>query len=359
MRRAFFLVFLLAAAPFLVFSQTKNGDAKVLRELKRIDDEFHNAFRTADAATLNLLLADRFIWTHSTGEVQTKSELLADFKSGELKYESLETDDVKIYFYGKAAVANGRSTRKYPNQDAFQIRYSVFYVKQRGKWQAVAFHTTILPKIKELSQQAVPVYKEPHHQLKFENEYVRVLDVIIPPKESTLFHTHTEDMVGVTISDAPTLSEKPDMPPTNSPAGKAGEIWFEGFRKDPVTHKVTNTGNDFIHYVAAEILSSPSSSVTASSFSDVAGYTLELENERVRVYRLILNPGQSNKTHNYFLPSLSVAVSEGKILVKSPGHKSRTAEFKPGDFKRYPMGTRLSLKNVGSSRFEAVIFEWK
>ncbi len=49
MSRAFFLAFLLAAAPFLAFSQTKNGDAKAVQQVKRIDDEFHNAFRTADA----------------------------------------------------------------------------------------------------------------------------------------------------------------------------------------------------------------------------------------------------------------------------------------------------------------------
>ncbi len=137
---------ILAASPFLVFSQTKNGETKAVQELKRIDGEYHNAFRTADSATLNRLLADNFIWTHSTGEVQTKAELIADFKSGELKYESLETDDIKVYFYGKAAVFSGRSKRKYPNEDSFQIRYSVFYVKQRGKWQVAAFHTTILPK---------------------------------------------------------------------------------------------------------------------------------------------------------------------------------------------------------------------
>ncbi len=58
MKQALFLIFLLAVAPFLAFSQTKNGDAKALRELKRIDDEFHTAFRTADAAMLHLLLTD-------------------------------------------------------------------------------------------------------------------------------------------------------------------------------------------------------------------------------------------------------------------------------------------------------------
>lgn len=146
MRQMIFLAFLLAIFPLTLFSQTKGGETKAVREIRRIDSEFHNAFRTADTAALNLLLADDFIWTHSSGKIQTKAQLLDALKSAALKYESLEIDDVNIYFYGKAAVASGRSVRKYPNKDSFVIRYSVFYIRQSGKWKAVAFHTSIPPK---------------------------------------------------------------------------------------------------------------------------------------------------------------------------------------------------------------------
>src|SRR6266436_4858980 len=37
---------------------------------------------------------------------------------------------------------------------------------------------------------AVPIPKEPHHQLVFENSYVRVFRVNIPPHEATLLHQH-------------------------------------------------------------------------------------------------------------------------------------------------------------------------
>jgi hypothetical protein len=57
----------------------------------------------------------------------------------------LNTDDVKIYVYGKAAIVSGHSTRKYPDKDIFEIRYTAFYAKQQGRWQTVAFHSSILP----------------------------------------------------------------------------------------------------------------------------------------------------------------------------------------------------------------------
>ncbi len=139
-------ILIFVVMPLLVICQTKDDESDAVKKIRKLDNEFHTAFRTADYATLNRLLADKFIWTHSTGEIQTKAEILADIKSGELKYESLTTDDVQIYVYKNAAVVSGHSTRNYLREKSFQIRYSVFYVKQRGKWQAVAFHTSILSK---------------------------------------------------------------------------------------------------------------------------------------------------------------------------------------------------------------------
>jgi beta-alanine degradation protein BauB len=48
----------------------------------------------------------------------------------------------------------------------------------------------------------VPVEQEPHHRWIFENQYVRVLDVVLAPGESTLFHTHSHDSVAVRLTDA-------------------------------------------------------------------------------------------------------------------------------------------------------------
>jgi len=44
-------------------------------------------------------------------------------------------------------------------------------------------------------QTIVPVNKEPRHATKFENELVRILDIEIPPRDSTLFHEHAFDNV--------------------------------------------------------------------------------------------------------------------------------------------------------------------
>ena len=49
---------------------------------------------------------------------------------------------------------------------------------------------------------SVPVYEEPHHRLVFQNQYARVMDVLIPPGEATLFHTHANPLAAAVIQDA-------------------------------------------------------------------------------------------------------------------------------------------------------------
>ena len=49
---------------------------------------------------------------------------------------------------------------------------------------------------------AVPVGKEPHHHLVFENDYVRVFRVSVPPHDATLLHQHDLPYVYVSLGPA-------------------------------------------------------------------------------------------------------------------------------------------------------------
>lgn len=49
----------------------------------------------------------------------------------------------------------------------------------------------------------VPLHEEPHHRWKFEDQYVRVFEVVLMPGEYTLFHTHSYNKgIDVQLSDA-------------------------------------------------------------------------------------------------------------------------------------------------------------
>lgn len=138
-------VFILLALPLFAVCQSKGADEKRKLEVRKVDGEFHKAFKMEDAAALEKLLTDNFLWTHSTGNIQTKAVILANIRSGKLQYESADTDDVDVFLYKNAAVVSGRATRRYPGKDTFWLRYTAFYIKEKGKWRAAAFHSSHLP----------------------------------------------------------------------------------------------------------------------------------------------------------------------------------------------------------------------
>lgn len=213
------------------------------------------------------------------------------------------------------------------------------------------------------TQSPVPIEKEPRHRLKFENHHLRVFDVFIPPGDTALFHTHVNDGVGIRLTDARIRDEALGGTPDDSPLKpvipvKRGAVSFSHY-PSPFTHRVSNIGSTPFRNILVEVLPSTGMSSNASSLTNVAGHTLVLENDRVRVFRLVLAPGQSTELHTHARRSLGVAVSEGRVAVEVPGKKIRTVKFKPGDTQWHEGGTKHSFKNIGSITFEAVDIELK
>src|ERR1041384_5959906 len=108
-----------------------------VQESRKMDRESIHAQVHADAAELDRIYADDFIGIGPSGTVRTKKEVLADFQSGSLKFQSITTADVRIRVYGTAAVETGLSTMK--GRDAEKTvpeenRFTRVWIKQGGRW---------------------------------------------------------------------------------------------------------------------------------------------------------------------------------------------------------------------------------
>jgi quercetin dioxygenase-like cupin family protein len=99
----------------------------------------------------------------------------------------------------------------------------------------------------------VPVEQEPHHHVIFENQYVRVLDVVLKPGETTLFHKHSLDNVPVILTDAANKRQFPAEDWAPSPA-KAGSVGFTIGTKTPYVHRISNVGTTVFHVLDVQIL---------------------------------------------------------------------------------------------------------
>ena len=204
-------------------------------------------------------------------------------------------------------------------------------------------------------QESVPVSKEPHHHFKFENEFVRVFDVVVEAGDATLYHTHSNDYVFVNLTNTRLKAQTLGSAAIDLPV-KIGQTVFT---KGPITHRVDNPDIVPFRNITVEILKTPQARGEQSPLAGVPGHSVVLENDRVRIERLVLEPGQSTGKHTHSLMSLGIAVGPAKVAYRGEDGKEEVAEFKAGDFNWHPQPRTHSLKNVGSTRFEAIEIEWK
>src|SRR6476646_8775728 len=99
----------------------------------------------------------------------------------------------------------------------------------------------------------VPIEEEPQHRLKFQNQHVRLFDVLLPPGYNGLWHFHVNDGVFVNIEPAPTSEHVLGAEPANRPPRMIGETYFFGYASKPKVHRVDNIGVFFIDAVTTEI----------------------------------------------------------------------------------------------------------
>lgn len=223
----------------------------------------------------------------------------------------------------------------------------------------VIFFAFVLTPIGTLSQSNSPqspveISGEPRHHPKFENESVRVLDVTVPIGDATLWHVHRNDNVVVTLSGAMLRLEKVGAPMTVV-QWNTGDV---NFGKATYTHRAINVGETPFRNLTIELLKPPSAS--PENLKPQLERAPVFENERVRVYRLTLDPGQSTSMHTHLLPGLAVAITAGEIEVATKGgDKPQQLKLPAGDVRFRAGGVTHSIKNVGKTRFEAVDIELK
>ena len=117
-----------------------SGDEAKIREYEA---KWDTAAVNNDVKAFDELLADQYIATDPQGRVQTKSQMLADLKSGNFKFITSEADKMKVFLYGDAAVVSGRWKGKYTeNGKTYDTveRYTSTYVRQNGQWRSTSSH---------------------------------------------------------------------------------------------------------------------------------------------------------------------------------------------------------------------------
>jgi ketosteroid isomerase-like protein len=149
MKHAFAVLFvvLLAIAVRAPAQMQKNGPAQgtgaTAQALIALENKWVDALMKSDTAALDSIFADAYVDTDEHSQRSDKQGVLSVLKSGELKMESIKLSDMQVHDYGDAAVVIGSAAQagNFKGQSLVpKIIFTDTFVKQNGKWRAVASH---------------------------------------------------------------------------------------------------------------------------------------------------------------------------------------------------------------------------
>ena len=206
--------------------------------------------------------------------------------------------------------------------------------------------------------QVVPVEKAPFHMTTFRSEYGRLLSVYIPAGRTASYHKHSTDVVYTFVSGAKIRNQVLGGQPIE-PKIPTGAVNFVGYTKNPGIHQVSNIDNQPFYVVGFEITYLESGRFSPSSRAEVPAYKQVLDNERVRGWRLVLEPGESIPPVTQNAPGFRVVVSGGELVESEKGLPDRHIILRLGDFSWQELGTTRLVLNAGANRIEFVEFELK
>jgi len=116
--------------------------------IRLLESKRYRAMCEADAKTLDELLADSLVYTHSYGGADSKASYLDGIRSKKWQYQAVERPIEDIQVHGDCAVVTGQvriELLSSGQSKKLNSRFTNVWVKGRQGWQMVAWQSTPLP----------------------------------------------------------------------------------------------------------------------------------------------------------------------------------------------------------------------
>lgn len=219
----------------------------------------------------------------------------------------------------------------------------------------------------------VPVYEEPRHRQIFKSGTTRILELIVLPGDTSLFHSHEDPIAYINLSGSTLRTQElgkewsqgggrggaraagagapAPAPVPAAPAPAVRVTSTTSYAQTPATHRIANTGTGIVH---ALVVVNQTKGTDATTPKD-AGFegTPELTNNWFRAYRFSLPPGQSG-THTHKTPVFLVQTSEGTAVAQ--GARLRALND-VGDWAFFDAGVAHEMRNTSTVTVEFVEVE--
>ncbi len=116
--------------------------------IRLLESRRYRAMCEADAKTLDELLAESLVYTHSYGGADSKASYLDGIRSKKWIYQAVERPIEDIQVHGDCAVVTGQVRIELLSggqPKKLNSRFTNVWVKGRQGWQMVAWQSTPLP----------------------------------------------------------------------------------------------------------------------------------------------------------------------------------------------------------------------
>lgn len=201
----------------------------------------------------------------------------------------------------------------------------------------------------------VPVHQEPRHRPVYQDQHIRILDVVIPPGDTSLYHIHTTPSLFIRFSTTNTGSQL-EGGPASYGRSEAGKLLFENLAPPYTrTHRVWNTDKDTFHVMDVELLYEKKSFVQDPL--NAPGLQLETDTAWVRAYRLRLEKGMTFQLSKRKQPLLLVALTASTIETRQKG-KRAIRTLKAGGFLSLQPKQAFSMVNREENSATFVVLEF-
>jgi len=203
-------------------------------------------------------------------------------------------------------------------------------------------------------QAQVPVHKEPRHRPVFENNEIRILNVLLPPNDTTQYHIHTTPSLFIFFTNTTTGSQLQGREETIG-TSNAGHLLFENLAAPNIRiHRVWNVDKDTFHVMDVELLYKDGR-FTQKPLT-IPNLKLAIDTPWVRAYRLTLVKGNEFKLENEKQSFVLVSLDASNVQILKEG-KNQNQTLKQGHFFDVKRKLPFYIKNIGNVAAEFALLE--
>lgn len=193
--------------------------------------------------------------------------------------------------------------------------------------------------------------QEPLHRQVLNTDFFLARDVVISPGGATLYHLHDHDSVMVALDGGDVPQEIPAEQTPEHRVIAGGSIYYKGYSTKHFVHKIANVGDKPFRII--EILLTKERQGTAlDKLSDA--WTTVIDNDRVRVSKVTVQPGASLTPTPFKGQHLYLATTDGSYAVGELQMNVKRGTMLPDSTAKPEI-----IRNAGTTPMELVVLEAK